>query len=161
MSGMHCKALMRCTYLIGIMHEPLIERLLSMNDIQVDTLQNISGMVRIYHRYVLWVILGGLFALDIFTTTISLHLGNFERNPIMVPFVNNPVLHGFIKIIAYLFLFVAIEGAVLFIEEKRPESKPFWIKLNFQTLYWMIIFIMIFLIGAYLYVVINNIWTLS
>jgi hypothetical protein len=117
--------------------------------------------IKKYHRYVLWVILGSLFALDIFTTTVSLHLGNFEKNPLMVPFVNNPVLHGFIKIIAYLFLFVVIEGAVMFIERKRPENKQFWIKLNFQTLYFIIIFTMIFLIWAYLYVVVNNIWTIS
>jgi hypothetical protein len=117
--------------------------------------------IKKYHRYVLWVILGSLFALDIFTTTVSLHLGNFEKNPLMVPFVNNPVLHGFIKIIAYLFLFVVIEGAVMFIERKRPETKQFWIKLNFQTLYFIIIFTMIFLIWAYLYVVVNNIWTIS
>jgi hypothetical protein len=131
-----------------------------MNEIQ-DTLQNIFAIIKIYHRYVLWVILGSLFALDIFTTTVSLHLGNFEKNPMMAPFVDNPVLHGVIKIIAYLFLFFVIEGAVLFIQEKRPENKPFWIKLNFQTLYWTIIFTMIFLIGAYLYVVLNNIETIS
>ena len=117
--------------------------------------------IKKYHRYVLWVILGSLFALDIFTTSVSLHLGNFEKNPFMIPFVNSPVLHGFIKIIAYLFLFVVIEGAVIFIERKRPEHKSFWIKLNFQTLYFIIIFTMIFLIWAYLYVVVNNIWTIS
>jgi hypothetical protein len=117
--------------------------------------------IKKYHRHILWVILGLLFALDIFTTTVSLHLGNFEKNPLMIPFVNNPVLHGFIKIIAYLFLFIVIEGAVMFIERKRPENKQFWIKLNFQTLYFIIIFTMIFLIWAYLYVVVNNIRTIS
>jgi len=154
---MECIALVRCTYLIGIANE----RLISMNGIYDGSLQNVYTKVKIYHRYVLWIVLGSLFALDIFTTSVSLHLGNFEKNPLMVPFVDNPVLHGIIKIIAYLFLFVSIEGAVLFIEEKKPENKPFWIKMNFQTLYLIIIFIMIVLIGAYLYVVINNIETLS
>jgi hypothetical protein len=132
-----------------------------MNGIDDGSLQNIYATIKIYHRYILWIVLGSLFALDIFTTSVSLHLGNIEKNPLMVPFVNNPFLHGFVKIIAYLFLFVAIEGAVLFIQKKRPESKPFWIRMNFQTLYGIIIFILIFLIGAYLYVVTNNIGTIA
>jgi hypothetical protein len=114
-----------------------------------------------YHRHVLWVILGLLFALDIFTTSMSLHLGNFEKNPFMIPFVNNPLLHGMIKISAYIFLFFVIERAVLFIQEKRPENKPFWIKLNFQTLYGLIIFVLIYLIWVYLYVVMSNILVIS
>ena len=118
-------------------------------------------IVKKYHRHVLSLILGLLFALDIFTTTISLYLGNFEKNPLMIPFVNNPLLHGIVKIIAYIFLFVVIERAVIFIQERKPEKTPFWIKLTFQTLYGLIIFALIYLIWVYLYVVVNNIQLIS
>jgi hypothetical protein len=118
-------------------------------------------IVKKYHRHALWLILGLLFALDIFTTTVSLQLGNFEKNPLMIPFVNNPIIHGFVKITAYIFLFFVIERAVVFIQEKRPENKPFWIKLNFQTLYGLIIFVLIYLIWVYLYVVMSNILVIS
>ncbi len=109
-----------------------------------------------YHRHILWIILGILFALDILTTSISIHLGNFEKNPFMVSFVTNPGLHGMVKIVVYLFLFVVIEGAVLFINRKKPEKTPLWIRLNFQTLYALILFALIYLIWLYVYVIANN-----
>jgi hypothetical protein len=113
-------------------------------------------IVKKYHRYILWLILGLLFGLDILTTSIGLQLGNSEKNPFMMPFVNNPVLHGIVKIIAYIFLFIVIERAVQFINERKSEEKPFWIKLNFQTLYGLILFALIYLIWVYLYVVVRN-----
>jgi hypothetical protein len=92
---------------------------------------------------------------------VSLHLGNFEKNPLMIPFVNNPLLHGIVKMIAYIFLFFVIERAVIFIEERKPEKTPFWIRLNFQTLYGLIIFVLIYLIWVYVYVVVSNILIIS
>ena len=121
------------------------------------TVRTARIFVKKYHRHILWIVLGILFALDILTTSISIYLGNFEQNPFMVPFVTNPGLHGMVKIVAYLFLFVVIEGAVLFIDEKKPEKTPLWIKLNFQTLYGLILFALIYLIWLYIYVVSNNI----
>jgi hypothetical protein len=118
-------------------------------------------VVKKYHRHVLWLILGLLFALDIFTTSMSLHLGNFEKNPLMIPFAGNPALHGIVKLLAYIFLFFVIERAVIFIQERKPEKTPFWIKLNFQTLYGLIIFVLIYLIWLYLYVVASNILIIS
>ena len=118
-------------------------------------------IVKKYHRHALWVILAFLLALDILTTTISLQYGNFEKNPFMIPFVNNPLLHGIVKIGAYIFLFIVVEKAVLFIQEKRPEKNLFWIKLNFQTLYGLIIFALIYLIWLYFYVLIINIRIIS
>jgi len=118
-------------------------------------------IVKKYHRHVLWLILGLLFALDIFTTSMSLHLGNFEKNPLMIPFAGNPALHGIVKLLAYIFLFFVIEKAVIFIQERKPEKTPFWIKLNFQTLYGLIIFVLIYLIWLYLYVVASNILIIS
>ena len=132
-----------------------------MSEIKDFGFQTQYTLVKKYHRHVLWLILGLLFALDILTTSMSLHLGNFEKNPFMVPFVNNPLLHGIVKMSAYIFLFFVIEKAVLFIQEKRPENKPFWIKLNFQTLYGLIIFVLIYLIWVYLYVVMSNILVIS
>jgi hypothetical protein len=118
-------------------------------------------IVKKYHRHILWLILGLLFALDIFTTSMSLHLGNFEKNPLMTPFAGNPALHGIVKLLAYIFLFFVIERAVIFIQERKPEKTPFWIKLNFQTLYGLIIFVLIYLIWLYLYVVVSNILIIS
>jgi hypothetical protein len=132
-----------------------------MSEIKDFGFQTQYTLVKKYHRHVLWLILGLLFALDIFTTSMSLHLGNFEKNPVMIPFVNNPLLHGIVKMSAYIFLFFVIERAVVFIQEKRPENKPFWIKLNFQTLYGLIIFVLIYLIWVYLYVVMSNILVIS
>jgi hypothetical protein len=128
-----------------------------MTGIEKKTVHTAYTIAKKYHRYILWLILGSLFGLDILTTSIGLQLGNFEKNPFMMPFVNNPVLHGTVKIIAYIFLFVVIERAVQFINERKPEKKPFWIKLNFQTLYGLILFALIYLIWVYLYVVVRNI----
>jgi hypothetical protein len=75
----------------------------------------------------------------------------------MIPFVSNPGLHGMVKIAAYVFLFVVVEGAVLFINERKPEKTPFWIKLNFQTLYGVIIFVLASLVSLYVFVVVSNI----
>ena len=132
-----------------------------MSEITDYNFQTQYTYVKKYHRHVLWVILGLLFALDIFTTSMSLHLGNFEKNPLMIPFVNNPLLHGIVKMIAYIFLFFVIERAVIFIEERKPEKTPFWIRLNFQTLYGLIIFVLIYLIWVYVYVVVSNILIIS
>jgi len=139
----------------------MYERLSPMSEIKDYNFQTQYIFVKKYHRHVLWVILGLLFALDIFTTSMSLHMGNFEKNPFMIPVVNNPLLHGIVKMTAYIFLFFVIERAVLFIQEKQPENKPFWIKLNFQTLYGLIIFALIYLIWFYLFVVVSNILIIS
>jgi hypothetical protein len=122
-----------------------------------DTIQTIPALVKKYHRHALWVILGLLFGLDIITTTFCLQLGHSEWNPFMIPFVINPLLHGIIKIIAYCILFVVIERAVLFIQKQRPEKTPYLIRLNFQVLYGVIIFVLLFLIWLYLHVIASNI----
>ena len=53
-----------------------------MSEIKDFGFQTQYTLVKKYHRHVLWLILGLLFALDIFTTSMSLHLGNFEKNPL-------------------------------------------------------------------------------
>jgi hypothetical protein len=132
-----------------------------MNDTNGNALLTHHTMVKKYHRHILWVILAFLFALDIFTTTLCLQQGYSEKNPIMIPFVSNPLFHGMVKISAYLLLFVVVEKSVVFIQEKQPEKKPFWIKLNFLTLYGLIIFTLIYLIWLYFYVIIGNIIIIS
>ena len=120
-------------------------------------IQTIPAVVKKYHRHALWIILGLLFGLDIITTTFCLQLGNSEQNPFMIPFVNNPLLHGIVKIIAYCILFIVIERAVLFIQKQKPEKTPSLIRLNFQILYGVIIFVLVFLIWLYLNVIASNI----
>ena len=126
-----------------------------------DTIRSMCTRIKKYHRHALWIVLGFLFGLDIITTSISLHQGNSEQNPFMIPFVNNPLLHGTVKIFAYTILFIAVEQAVLFIHTRSPESTPFLTRLNFQTLYGIIVFILMYLIWLYLHVVANNIRLIS
>jgi hypothetical protein len=132
-----------------------------MSAVMHDKLHAVYAVIKKYHRHALWLILGLLFGLDIITTSFSLDLGNSEQNPFMVPFVSNPLLHGIIKILAYVILFTIIEKAVIFIQEKRPENLPFPTRLNFQILYGIIIFILIYLIWLYLHVVVSNIRLIS
>ena len=134
---------------------------LGMSDINYNELLFQYTLVEKYHRHILWVVLALLFAMDIFTTSVSLQQGNVEKNPVMIPFAGNPFLHGIVKISAYIFLFVIIEKAVVFIEKKRPEKNPFWIKLNFQALYGLIIFALVYLIWLYFYVLVQNILIIS
>jgi hypothetical protein len=132
-----------------------------MRDSNYDELLVQYTIVEKYHRHILWVVLALLFAMDIFTTSVSLQNGNIEKNPVMIPFAGNPFLHGIVKISAYILLFVIIENAVRFIEKKRPEKKPFWIKLNFQALYGIIIFALVSLIWLYFYVLVHNLAVIS
>jgi hypothetical protein len=132
-----------------------------MDEAGCDEVLTHTAFVKNYHRHTLWIVLAFLFALDIFTTTVCLQQGKFEKNSLMIPFVDNPILHGIIKLAAYLLLFIVIEQAVMFIQEEGPEKKPFWIKLNFLTLYGLIIFTMISLIWLYFMVFINNIQVIS
>jgi hypothetical protein len=113
--------------------------------------------IKNYHRHILWVILACLFALDIITTTVSLNLGHPEQNPLLIPFADDPILHGIIKIGVFFLLFLVIERAVSFIQEKHPESQPFWIRVSYRTLYGLIIFVLLYLIWIYSFVVISNI----
>ncbi len=117
----------------------------------------LSAAVKDYHRHLFWIVLACLFALDIVTTTVSLQAGNAERNPVMIPFAGNPVLHGLIKIGVFLLLFGVMEQAVRFIRERPPESQAFWIHVNYRTLESLILFFQVSLIGLYLFVLAVNI----
>jgi hypothetical protein len=90
-----------------------------------------SVVLRQYHRPLLWIVLACLFGLDIITTSVSLGLGYPEGTPLMVPFAADPLLHGLVKIGAYLLLFGVIEQAVFFIRDQRPAEKPFLLRINY------------------------------
>ena len=116
-----------------------------------------SVVLKQYHRPLLWIVIACLFGLDIITTTVSLDLGSFEGNPLMVPFAANPLLHGLVKIGAYLLLFGVIEQAVLFIRDQRPEEKPFFLRMNYTGLYGLILVSMVSLVWLYAAVIVHNI----
>ena len=81
-------------------------------------------IVKKYHRHILLGFLGLLFVLDIVTTTVALQRGNSEQNQFMIPFVQDPVLHLAIKVIAYIFLFITVERAyhvLIRIESRKKE----------------------------------------
>ena len=114
-------------------------------------------LVMRWYRYALWIVLAFLFATDILTTTWSLQQGYLELNPFMAPVAGDPLLHGIVKIGAFTFLVIVIETAVRFIREKQPENEPFWIRVNYLTLYGLILFALVWLIWMYFFVLINNI----
>jgi len=115
------------------------------------------GLLRTYHRPLLWTALACLFGLDIITTTVSLDLGYLEKNPVMVPFASDPLLHGLVKIGAYLLLFFAVELGVAFIRTQRPEEKPFPVRFNYACLYGVILAAIFSLLWLYTRVVVHNI----
>jgi hypothetical protein len=139
-----------------INQEPCTSDYWTMSALIHDQIHLIYAVVKKYHRHALWLFLGILFGLDIITTSISLHEGYSEENPLMMPFAQNPLFHGIVKIIVYIILFIVLEKAVIFIHERRPEKAPFLTRLNFELLYGIIIFILVYLIWLYLHVVINN-----
>jgi hypothetical protein len=114
-----------------------------------------------WYRYALWIVLAFLFATDILTTTYSLQQGSLELNPFMAPVAGDPLLHGIVKIGTFTFLVIVIEKAVGFIRQKKPENEPFWIRVNYLTLYGLILFALVWLIWMYFFVLINNIAILS
>ena len=113
-------------------------------------------LVMRYYRYALWIVLAFLFATDILTTTYSLQQGFLELNPLMAPFAADPLVHGLVKIGAFTVLVIVIERAVGFIRQKKPEQEPFWIRVNYLTLYGLILFSLVWLIWLYFFVLINN-----
>jgi len=113
--------------------------------------------VKKYHRSVLLGTLGLLFILDIVTTTVALEQGNSEQNPFMIPFVQDPVLHLVIKVMIYIFLFVAVESAYHVLIRKESRKKRSSREIMFlHTIYVLVILALVYLISFYLYVVAQN-----
>ncbi len=75
----------------------------------------------------------------------------------MIPFIGNPLLHLLIKIIAFVFVFILIEGSLKFIYKITSEKQSFWNKLGFQISYGLIIVGLIYFNWLFLTIVINNI----
>jgi len=101
------------------------------------------SLLKNYHRPVLWVVLACLFDLD--------------SNPLMVPFASDPLLHGLVKIGAYLLLFGVIEQAVAFLSGGRPDGQPLLPQMHSAGLYGLIITAMVSLAGLYAAVLVHNI----
>jgi hypothetical protein len=75
----------------------------------------------------------------------------------MIPFVQDPVLHLVIKVIAYIFLFITVERAyhvLIRIESRKKRSS--WERMFLQTIYALVILALVYLISFYVYVVTQN-----
>jgi len=119
-------------------------------------------IVKKYHRHILLGFLGLLFVLDIVTTTVALQRGNSEQNLFMIPFVQNPVLHLAIKLVAYIFLFITVERAyhvLIRIESRKKRSS--WERMFLHTMYALVILALVYLISFYVYVVAQNAMIIS
>jgi len=114
-------------------------------------------IVKKYHRHILLGSLGLLFVLDIVTTTVALQRGNSEQNLFMIPFVQDPVLHLAIKLVAYIFLFITVERAYhVLIRIESRKRKSAWERMFLQTIYALVILALVYLISFYVYVVAQN-----
>ncbi|HXW98499.1 MAG TPA: hypothetical protein VEI51_02110, partial [Methanomicrobiales archaeon] len=58
-------------------------------------------------------ILAALFAYDILFTWIAQLIGDYEVNPVMVPFVADPFVHVLVKLAAFLIIVGLIESCSL------------------------------------------------
>ena len=128
----------------------------------MGTLSEALVIVKKYHRPILLGFLGLLFILDIVTTTVALQRGISEQNQFMIPFVQDPVLHLAIKVIAYIFLFITVERAyhvLIRIESRKKRSS--WERMFLQTIYALVILALVYLISFYVYVVAQNTMIIS
>jgi hypothetical protein len=128
---------------------------LKKRDLMIFT--KILSLIKNYHRQILWITLGLLFFLDIITTTIGLEKGGFEQTPFMIPFVNNPVLHVIVKFIAFFIAYRLIEPFLRNLNTNITEETSKFNKLCYAITYSVIILALIWLIGLYLSININNI----
>ena len=71
----------------------------------------------------------------------------------MIPFVENPFLHLFIKSIAYVLVFGVIEGAFILIDRITPEEKY---KMSYYISYSLLIFGLVYFIWIFLNANVNN-----
>jgi hypothetical protein len=106
----------------------------------MDEFKNFFFFIKENHRRILWITLGLLFVVDIITTTIGLQKGGYEQTPFMIPFVENPMLHLFIKIIAFIIILGVVEGAFILINKISFDEKFSWNKLCYFIAYALIIF---------------------
>ncbi|MDH7509424.1 MAG: DUF5658 family protein [Methanolinea sp.] len=65
----------------------------------------------------LFVLLGGLLALDVLLTTLILGLGGFEMNPVMAWVVQNPYIHIGVK--------CAFAGFIIYMAGRAEELKEY------------------------------------
>jgi hypothetical protein len=113
--------------------------------------------IKEFHRLIIWITLGVVFILDIFTTTIGLQKGGFEQTPFMISIVNDPILHSIVKILAFCIIFIPIDRFLnhlyVKISTEREKNNRFW----YLFVYLVIILTLIWFIGLFLLIVLNNI----
>jgi hypothetical protein len=106
---------------------------------------NTTDFVKKYHRHFFWILIAILFVLDIITTTIGLQVGFYEQTLFMIPFVGNPILHVIIKLIAFVILFVVLEGLLKIFEFNSQAHLILDLFLTFALIYvcWLFLNIVI------------------
>jgi len=72
-------------------------------------------------------ILAALFACDVITTTIDRMYGHHELNPLMVPFVTDPVVFFVVKFIAFAIIVGLVESCCLVLKKTGRYSRSFQI----------------------------------
>ena len=117
----------------------------------------IFSFVKNYYRQILWITLGLLFILDIITTAIGLQIGGQEKTSFMIPFVQNPFHHLIIKIIAFCIIWTSIEPILNWLNNISLEEKMLFNKLCFAVTYWILILGLVYVIGLFFTINLNNI----
>jgi len=123
----------------------------------MDEFKNFYSFIERNHRRILWITLGVLFIVDIITTTIGLQKGGYEQTLFMIPFVENPILHLLIKIIAFIFILGVVEGAFNFINRIPFDEKFSLNKLCYFISYALLILGLLEFIWIFLKINVNNI----
>ena len=119
------------------------------------------SVLKKYHRWILWIILGLLYLFDIITTLIGVQNGGHEQSPLLLPYVDNPLFLLGIKIFIFFLLFIPLE-AVIFLLNMIPydENSSAIARLFYGIFYYfpygMCIFLIICVIVFYSIVQVNN-----
>jgi len=106
---------------------------------------NYVDLVKKYHRYFLWIFIAVLFVLDIISTTIGLQMGLYEQTLFMIPFVENSFYHFLIKLLAFVILFIVLEGLLKISESNHVAHLILDLFFTFSLLYicWLFLDIVI------------------
>lgn len=105
-------------------------------------------------RLILYVVIGCLFLLDIYTTSLGLSHGGFESTPTMVEIVGNPILHLIVKTVALCLIVLVIEVPTYLVKRLNENDTR---RPSFIIAYCFLIAGLIFIITLMTLIVINNI----
>jgi hypothetical protein len=93
----------------------------------------------------LWIVIGILFILDIFTTSVGVKAGATEVNPVMVNIAKYPIAHIIIKLNAYAVLMCSVEIFAILLKHLHLTSGNhvvyyIWYGSLVLSLVWVVIF---------------------